>query len=172
VVLVEPRDVGDNAKVVGGERSVAELLKVGGPTNEHVVEPRGERDRDETSYGCGVDWLAVGALSWLLVPCEPMNAGGVAGVETDEASTDQVAVLSDVKARDEVVVADVTFWWQVPLFGNLTEIFFEVGDDVLETSDLGGVLGGAGLDREGETVDELLKLWGRDVGMSVEGGEH
>jgi len=39
--LAKARDVGDDAKVVSGERGVAELFEVGGPTDEHVVEPRG-----------------------------------------------------------------------------------------------------------------------------------
>jgi len=41
-----------------------------------------------------------------------------------------------------------------------------------EPSDLGGVLGGAGLNGKGEAVDKLPKLLGRDVGVCVEGGEH
>jgi len=40
----------------------------------------------------------------------------------------------------------------------LAQVFLEVGDDVLETSDLRGVLGGAGLNGKGEAVDELSKL--------------
>src|SRR5712671_1644069 len=101
-----------------------------------------------------------------------MNTGGVPRVETDEAGSDQVAVLTDVETGDEVVVADVTFGWGVPAFGDLPQVFFEVGDDVLESGNLRGMLRGAGLYGEGEAVDELPKLLGRDVGMSVEGGKH
>jgi len=42
----------------------------------------------------------------------------------------------NVEARDEVVVANVAFGWCVPSFGNLTEVFFQVGDDILEAGDL------------------------------------
>ena len=38
------------------------------------------------SYGRGVDWFAVRTFSRLLSPRETVNAGGVAGVEVDEAS--------------------------------------------------------------------------------------
>jgi len=101
-----------------------------------------------------------------------MNASGVARVKADEAGADPVAILFDVEAGDEVVIADVALRWRVPSFGDLTKVFFEVGDDVLETSDLGGVLRGAGLDRKGEAVNELSELWSRDIGVSVEGSEH
>jgi len=80
--------------------------------------------------------------------------------------------LADVEAGDEVVVADVAFRQRVLAFGDLAQVFFEVGDNILETGDLGGVLRGAGLDGECEAVDELPKLLGRDIGVSVEGGEH
>jgi len=40
-----------------------------------------------------------------------MNAGGVAGMEVDETGADQVAVLTDVETRDEVVVTDVALGW-------------------------------------------------------------
>ena len=92
-------------------------------------------------------------------------------MKADEASADPIAVLLDVETGDEVVVADVTFGRGVPAFGNLSQIFFEVGDDVLESGNLGGVLRGAGLDSEGQAVDELTELRGRDVGVCVEGGE-
>ena len=65
-----------------------------------------------------------------------MDASGIAGVEADKAGTDQVAILTDVEAGDKVVVANVSFGWQVPPLGNLTEVFFKVGDDVLETGNL------------------------------------
>ena len=97
---------------------------------------------------------------------------GVTGVEADEAGADQVAVLSDVKAGDKVVIANVAFRWRVPSFGDLTKIFFEVGDDVLEAGDLRSVLRGAGLNGEGKAVDDLAQLLGRDVGMGIEGGEY
>jgi len=125
-----------------------------------------------TAHRRGEDGLAIGTLPRLLVARESMNAGGVAGVEADEAGTNQVAVLADVETRDEVVVVDITFGWGVPAFGNLPQIFFEVGDDVLESGNLGGVLRGAGLYGESETMDELPELLGRDIGVSVEGGEH
>src|SRR5712671_7803539 len=101
-----------------------------------------------------------------------MDTSGVAGMETDEAGANQVTVLPDVEAGDEVVIADVTFGWGVPAFGDLPQVFFEVSDDVLESGNLRGVLRGAGLYGEGEAVDKLLKVLGRDVGMSVEGGKH
>jgi len=41
VVLPEPGDVGNDAEVIEGERGVTELLEVGGPTDEHVMEPGG-----------------------------------------------------------------------------------------------------------------------------------
>jgi len=172
VILTESGDVGDDAEVVSGVRGVTELLEVSSSADEHVVEPRGKCDRDKTSYGGGVDWLTVGAFSWLLVPREPMNASGVASVEADKAGADQVAILSDVKAGDEIVIVDITLGWRVPSFSDLTQVLFEVGDDVLETSNLGGVLGGTGLDRKGEAMDELTELLSRDVGVRVEGGEH
>jgi len=173
VVLAEAGDVGDDAEVVESVGGVAELLKVGGTTDEHVVEPRGEADRDEASDGRGEDGLAVGALPWLLVAGKTMNAGGVAGVEMDELGTDQVTVLVDVEAGDEVVgVPDVTLRGGVPSFGDLPEVLFEVSDDVLESGDLGSMLGGTGLDGESETVNELAQLLGGNVGMGVEGGEH
>ena len=86
--------------------------------------------------------------------------------------TDPVTVLLDVEARDEVIVADVAFRWGVPSLGDLTEVFFQVGDDVFETGDLGGMLRGTGLDREGKTVNELTELWCRHVGVCVESCEH
>jgi len=172
VVLAEAGDVGDDAEVVEGERSVAKLFKVGGPTDEHVVEPGREGNGDVAAYGHGVDRFAVGTFSRFLVPRKAVNAGGVASVETDEAGTDQVAVLADVEAGDEVIVVNVTLGWGVPSFGDLAEVFFEVGDDVLKAGDLGGVLRGAGLDRESEAMNELLELLGGNVGVSVEGGEY
>jgi len=93
-------------------------------------------------------------------------------VEANEAGVDQVAVLLNVEARDEVVVAHVTLGRGVPSLGDLTKVFFQVGDDVLEAGDLGGVLRGAGLDRESKTVNKLAELLGRDIGVSVEGCEH
>ena len=92
-------------------------------------------------------------------------------MEADEASADQVAVLSDVEPWDEVVVTDVTLRWRVPSFGDLTEVFFEVGDDVLEPGDLGGMLRGSGLDRESEAMDELSELLRGNVGVRVKGGK-
>src|SRR5882672_7284460 len=151
VVLTEAGDVGDDAEVVESVGGVAELLEVGGTTDEHVMEPRGEADGDETSDGRGEDGLAVGAFPRFLVAGKPVNTGGVAGVEADEFGTDQVTVLADVEARDEVVgVPDVTLGGGVPSFGDLPEVFFEVSDDVLEASDLGSMLGGTGLDGESE----------------------
>ena len=41
VVLAIPGDVGDDAEVVGVVGGVAKLLEVGGPSDEHVVEPGG-----------------------------------------------------------------------------------------------------------------------------------
>ena len=94
-------------------------------------------------------------------------------MEADEAGADEVTVLLDVETGDEVVVvADVALGWGVPAFGNLAEVFFQVGDDVLEAGDLGGVLRGAGLDGKREAVDELAKLWGGYIGVCVEGGEY
>jgi len=93
-------------------------------------------------------------------------------VKADEAGADPIAVLLDVETGDEVIIVDVALGWRVPSFSDLTEIFFEVSDDVLETSDLGGMLRGAGLNREGEAVDELSQLLSGNVGVSVEGGEH
>jgi len=172
VVLAVARDIGDDAKVVGGEGSVAELFEAGTTTNEHVMEPRGEGDRDETAHGRGIDGFGVGALPGLLVAREAMNAGGVPRMETNEAGADQVAILADVETGDEVVVANVALRRGVPSFGDLSQIFFEVGDNVFESGDLGGMLRGTGLYGESEAVDELPELWGRDVGMGVKGGEH
>jgi len=172
VVLAEAGDVGDDAEVVESVGGVAELFEVGGASDEHVVEPRGEADGDVTSYGRGEDGFAVGALPRLFIASEAMDTGGIAGMEADEAGADQVAVLVDVEARDEVVgVSDVALRGRVPSVGNLPEVFFQVGDDILETGNLGGVLRGAGLNSEGEAVDDLAKLLGGDVGMRVEGGE-
>jgi len=172
VVLVEAGDVGDDAEVVESVGGVAELLKVGGATDEHVVEPRGEADGDVTSHGRGENGFTVGPFSRLLVAREAVDAGGIAGVQTDEAGADNVAVLVDVETRDEVVVvSDVALRGGVPSFGDLPEVFFQVGDDILEAGNLGGVLRGAGLDSEGEAVDELTELLGRNVGVRVEGGE-
>src|SRR5712671_6495004 len=172
VVLAEAGDIGDDAEVVESVGGVAELLEVGGAADEHVVEPRGEADGDEASHRRGEDGLAIGALPRLLVAGEPVDTGGVAGVKADEAGTDQVAVLPDVEARDEVVgVSDVALRGGVPSFGDLPEVFFQVGDDIFEAGNLGGVLRGAGLDSEGEAVNELTELLGRDGGGRVEGGE-
>src|SRR5712671_2019644 len=104
VVLAEAGDIGDDAEVVKSVGGVAELLEVGGAADEHVMEPRGEADGDVTAHGCGEDRLAVGALPRLLVAGEAVDAGGVAGVKADEAGADNVAVLADVEAGDEVVV--------------------------------------------------------------------
>ena len=105
--MAEAGDVGDDAEVVGGERGVTELLEVGGPADEHVVEPRGEGDWNVTAHRGGVNGLAIGTFPWLLVARETMNAGGVAGMEVDEVGADQVAVLPDVEAWNKIVVADV-----------------------------------------------------------------
>jgi len=172
VVLAIPGDVGDDAEVVGVVGGVAELLEASGPPNEHAVKPGGQGDRDKTAHGCGVDGFATGTFSRLLVPREAMNTSGVICVKADEASVDPIAILLDVEAGDEVVVADVTLRWRVPSFGDLTEVFFKVGDDILETGNLGGMLRGVGLDRESEAVNELSELLSGDIGMSVEGGEH
>jgi len=172
VVLAIAGDIGNDAEVVGGEGSVAELLEMSTTADEHVMEPGGEGDRDETVHRCGIDGLGVRALPGLFVTREAMNAGGVPRVETNEAGSDHVAVLVDVEARDEVVVANVALRRGVPSFGDLSEIFLEVGDDILEPGNLGGVLRGAGLYGESEAVNELPELLGRDVGMSVEGGKH
>ena len=172
VVLAEAGDVGDDAEVVEGVSGVAELFEVRGPPNEHVMEPRGEADGDEASHRRGVDGLAVRTLPRLFVASEAVDTGGVAGVKADEAGADHVAVLADVEARDEVVVvSDVALRGGVPSFGDLPEVFFQVGDDIFEAGNLGGVLRGAGLDSEGEAVDELAELYGGDVGVRVEGGE-
>jgi len=172
MVLAEAGDVGDDAEVVESVGGVAELLEVGGAADEHVVEPRGEADGDEASHGRGVDRLAIGALPRFFVAGKAVDTGGIAGVKADEAGADQVAVLSDVEARDEVVgVSDVALRGGVPSFGDLSEVFFQVGDDIFEAGNLGGVLRGAGLDSEGEAVDELTELLGRNVGVRVEGGE-
>ena len=172
VVLAEAGDIGNDAEVVESVGGVAELLEVGGAADEHVVEPRGKADGDEASHRRGVDGLAKGALSRLFVAGEAVDAGGVAGVKADKVGVDQVAVLADVEARDEVVgVSDVALRRGVPSFGNLPEVFFQVGDDIFEAGNLGGVLRGAGLDSEGEAVDELAELLRRDVGVRVEGGE-
>src|SRR5712671_1630797 len=94
-------------------------------------------------------------------------------METDEAGADQVTVLADVETGDEVVVvADVAFGRGVPSFGDLAEVFFQVGDDVLEAGDLRGMLRGAGLDSECKAVDKLTELWGGYVRVRVEGSEH
>jgi len=172
VVLTEARDVGDDAEVVEGERSVAQLLEVGGPPDEHVVKPGREGDGDTPSYGRGVDRLAVGTLARFFVACETVDAGGIASVEADEASADQVAILLDVEVRDKAVVADVTFGGGIPLLSDLAKVLFQVSDDVFEAGNLGGVLRGAGLNGEGETMDELAELLGRDVRMCVEGSEY
>ena len=83
-----------------------------------------------------------------------------------------IAILLDVEVGDEVIVTNVTFGRRVPSFSDLTQVLFQVGDDVLEASDLGGMLRGAGLDCEGETVNELAELRCGDVGMCVEGCKH
>jgi len=84
-----------------------------------------------------------------------------------------VTVLVDVETGDEVVVvADVAFGRGVPSFGDLAEVFLQVGNDVLEASDLGGVLRGTGLDSKCEAVDELAELWGGYVGVCVEGSKY
>src|SRR5712671_4561277 len=172
VVLTEAGDVGDDAEVVKGVGGVTELLEVGGPTDEHVVEPRGEANRDVPSYRRGEDRLAVGTLPRLFVAGEAVDAGRVASVEANETGADEVAVLMDVEAGDEVVVVpDIALGRGVPPFGDLPEVFFEVGDDIFEAGNLGGVLGGAGLDGERETVDELAKLRGGYVGVCVESSE-
>jgi len=93
-------------------------------------------------------------------------------METDEASAGPIAVLHDVEVGDKIVVTDVTFGQRVPSFGDLTQVLFQVGDDVFKTGDLGGVLRGAGLDCEGEAVNELAELWCGNVGVCVEGCEH
>ena len=172
MVLTEAGDIGDDAEVVESVGGVAELLEMGGAADEHVVEPRGEANRDVPSYRRGEDRLAVGTLPRLFVAGEAVDAGGVAGVKADKVGVDQVAVLSDVEAWGEVVgVSDVALQRGVPSFGDLSEVFFQVGDDIFEAGNLGGVLGGAGLDGERETVDELAKLWGGYVRVCVEGSE-
>ena len=172
MVLAIAGDVGDDAEVVSEESGVTELFKTGATPDEHMMEPEGQSDRDEPVYGRGIDRLGIGPLSRLLVAREPVDAGRIARVEADEVGSDHVPVLADVEAGDEVIVANVAFGWRVPTFGDLAQVFFEVGDNILETGDLGGVLRGAGLDGECEAVDELPKLLGRDIGVSVEGGEH
>jgi len=137
-----------------------------------MMEPGGQSDRDETVHGRSIDRLGVGSLPRLLIACESVDAGRIARVEADKTGSDQVPILADVEAGDEVIVANVTFGWRVPAFSDLAQVFFKVGDSILETGDLGGVLRGAGLDGECEAVDELPKLLGRDIGVSVEGGEH
>jgi len=172
VVLAEAGDIGDDAEVVESVGGVAELLEVGGTADEHVVEPGREADGDEASHRRGVDGLAVGTLPRLLIAGEAVDTSGVAGMEADKTSADPIAVLFDVEAWDEVVVADVTFRGGVPALGDLTQVFFKVGDNILETSDLRGVLRGAGLDSKGEAVDKLSELQGGNVGVSVEGCEY
>jgi len=172
MVLAIARDVGDDTEVVSEEGSVAELFEMGTMPDEHVMEPRGESDRDEATYGRGIDRLGVGPLPGFLVACEPVDTSGIARVEADEAGSDQIAILTDVEARDEVIVVNVALGWGVPAFCDLTQVFFEVGDDILKASDLRGVLGGAGLDGECEAVDELPKVLHGDVRVSIEGGEH
>ena len=93
-------------------------------------------------------------------------------MKADEAGADPIAVLLDVETGDEVVVVDVAFGRGVPSFSDLTKVFLQVGDDVLEAGDLGGVLRGVGLDSESEAVDELAELWGGHVRVRVEGSEY
>ena len=90
----------------------------------------------------------------------------------DEASADVVAVLKDVEVGDESVVTHVTFRGRVVALSDLTQIFFEVSDGVLEAGHLGGMLGGPGLDSECKAVDKLTELWGGYVRVRVEGSEH
>src|SRR5712671_4471660 len=89
----------------------------------------------------------------------------------DEADADIVAILLDVKVRDETIIAHVTVRGCVIVFSDLTQVFFEVGDGVLEPCHLRGVLGGPGLNGKGKAVDELAELRSRDVGVTVESGE-
>src|SRR5712671_952937 len=77
VVLTEAGDIGDDAEVVESVGGVAELLEVGGTSDEHVMEPRGEADRDETSHRRGENGLAVGTFPRLLVTGEAVDTGGV-----------------------------------------------------------------------------------------------
>jgi len=79
-----------------------------------------------------------------------------------------VAVLEDLEVGDEAVVAYIAIRGSVVAFSDLAQVFLEVSDGVLEACHLGGMLGGPGLDGEGEAVDELR---GRDVGMSIEGSQ-
>ena len=130
------RDVGDNAKVVSEEGGIAELFEAGTTPNEHVMEPGGQSDRDEAAYGRSIDRLGVRPFSGLLVAREPVDTSGVARMEADEAGSDQIPILENVEPRDEVVVADVTLGQRVPTFGDLTQILFEVGDDVLKAGNL------------------------------------
>ena len=65
-----------------GESGIAELFEAGTTTDEHVVEPRGEGDRDETAHGCGIDGFGVGPLPRLFVTgtrnrlaCMPVDWG-------------------------------------------------------------------------------------------------
>ena len=82
-----------------------------------------------------------------------------------------VAVLEDLEVGDEAVVAYIAIRGSVVAFSDLAQVFLEVSDGVLEACHLGGMLGGPGLDGEGEAVDELAELRGGDVGMSVEGSQ-
>jgi len=75
--------------------------------------------------------------------------------------------LADVETGDEVVVVvDVAFRRGVPSVGDLAEVFFQVGDDVLEAGDLGGVLRGTGLDSKREAMDKLAECWADTSGCA------
>ena len=121
--------------------------------------------------GLGIDWLAVGTLARLLGSGETLDASGVTQVVTNEADVDAVAILEDVEVRDEAIVTHVTVRGRVVALGDLTQVFFEVSNDVLEACHLSGMLGGPGLDGEREAVNELVELHGGDVGMGVEGSQ-
>jgi len=171
VVLTIAGEISDDPIVVGGGHGVPELLEVGGAPDEHVMVPGRQGSRDKPANGLGVNRLTVGPLARFLCSGETLDPSGVAWVVMDEADVDIIAILKDLEVGDEVVVAHVTIGGSIVALGDLAQAFFEVGDGVLETCHLGGVLGGPGLYGKCETVDELAQLCGQDVGMGLEGGQ-
>jgi len=171
MVLAIAGDVSDEAKVVSSDHGVPKLLEVSGAPDEHVVVPGWQGGGDKPTDGLGVDRFAVGTLARLLCPSEALDPSGITRVVTDEADTDTVAILENVKVGDEAVVAHVTIGGSIVALSDLAQAFFEVSDGVLEACHLRGMLGGPGLDGESETVDELAKLRSGDVGMGIEGGQ-
>ena len=90
-------------------------------------------------------------------------------MEVNVAGTHSIALLEDVKIGDKAVIVLITLRRVGGMLNEGGDSILQFSNGVLKSGDLCGVLRGMSLDGEGQTVDELMQLGGRDVRVAIEG---